>query len=307
MTIQSCAMMVVFYSSITLSLFSNVHYTGDEAVIMVRRFESKNSFISYVMINGRMYIVKQKKDVGKQRASAMREALAAYIAQDLAIAHSVIIISAEDDITGKVNAQVPATLHTIAEGKTVRKQPESKYYRLCLKQRSPQGELGPDRWLTEEIIDQMTWHEQLPTIIALDLFLSNTDRHGGNLFYDEVTDRFCAIDMDNIFRRDLPELACQKLDIMINVYKKQFTAEEIAALVQVRDTLQFLLKQHTSKQIITQLHLFAQQACGKKAGSADKKKMAKKIKHHEEMIVKSRKSIHKLIAVLDKIIGNFHI
>ena len=37
-------------------------------------------------------------------------------------------------------------------------------------------------WLTEIIIDQMTWHRQLPIIIAFDLFISNTDRHRGNLF-----------------------------------------------------------------------------------------------------------------------------
>ena len=54
--------------------------------------------------------------------------------------------------------------------------------------------------LTIVIIYRMTWHVQLPIIVALDLFICNTDRHRGNLFYDAVTDTFCAIDMDDIFR-----------------------------------------------------------------------------------------------------------
>lgn len=194
-------------------------------------------------------------------------------------------------------------MHTIAEGKTVREQPESRYYQLSLKQRSPE-DLLTGRWLTEEIIDQMTWHKQLPIIIALDLFICNTDRHGGNLFYDPVTDCFCAIDMDNIFRRDLPALACKKLDIMVNIHKKKFTKKEIIALASVRDTLQFLLKKYSSKQIIIQLNLFAKQVG--KVSVIDSKKMAKKIAHHEEMIVQSRKSVHKLIDALDEIISNFH-
>lgn len=257
----------------SFSLFARIPYTGKEKVIFNHGFESNNSFISFVTINEHEYIVKQKKDVTKQLLSAVREAVAAFIAQVLDIAHSVTIISAQDDIVGKVNTKLPATLHTIAAGKTVREQPESRYFQLSLKQRSPEDVLT-GRWLTESIIDQITWHEQLPIIIALDLFICNTDRHGGNLFYDPATDCFCAIDMDNIFRRDLPGLACQKLDIMINVHKKRFTKEELKALKSVRNTLQFLLKKYTSKQIIAQFHMCAKQVG--KVNAIDRKKMEKK-------------------------------
>src|SRR5438445_3989322 len=221
------------------SLCSNKIYTGTETVSLINTLHSRNSFITYVLIDERIYIFKQKKDVTKQ-FSVVRDALAAYIAQDLSIAHSVEIVSLKKDFTGKIHAMTPGAILTIAAGATIRDQPESRYYNLSLKQRNLNGDLLPHRWLTEQIIYQITWHKQLPIIIGLDLFLCNTDRHGGNLFYDPQTDSFCAIDMDNIFRRDLPALACAKLQIMI-ANKKQFTQEEIEALASVRDTIQFLL------------------------------------------------------------------
>ncbi|HLW72984.1 MAG TPA: hypothetical protein VKR54_02965 [Candidatus Babeliales bacterium] len=302
--IKHCARSIVICCfTMIFSLFSTIYYTGDEQVVLMSEFESKNSFISYVTINGYQYIIKQKKNIQKQMA-AVRDALAAYIAQDLGIAHSVQIISVTQDIAGKVNKQQPATLHTIAAGKAIIDQPESRYYKLRLKQRSPEDDLLPNRWLTEAIIYQMTWHKQLPLIVALDLFIGNIDRHGGNLFYDPVTDCFCAIDMDNIFRFDLPALACQKLDAMVSL-GKNFTNEEIIALTSVRDTLQFLLRRFTSTQIIDQLHLFVQQAGLRKNNIIKYKSLVKKITNHEAMIIKSRKSVHKLIYVLDKIIDNF--
>lgn len=197
----------------------------------------------------------------------------------------------------------PGAILTIAPGATIRDQPESRYYNLCLKQRTIDGDLLPHRWLTEQIIHQITWHKQLPIIIGLDLFICNTDRHGGNLFYDLHTDSFCAIDMDNIFRRDLPALACAKLQVMIN-HQKQFTHEEIEALKGVRDTIQFLLDRYTSKQLIAQLHFFIKQA-GFSKRILRAEKMAKKIARHEATIRESRASAHKLIQLLNKIINNF--
>lgn len=278
-----------------------ISYTGKEAVVVKGGFESKNSFIAYITINGKRYILKQKKDSGRLM-TAVREALAAYIAQDLNIAHLVKIIAIEDQIPGKVNVQSPATLHTIAAGKSVRSQPESRYSQLCLKQRSPE-DLLLGRWLTEKIIDQITWHVQLPLIVALDLFISNTDRHGDNLFYDPITDCFCAIDMDNIFRRDLPKLACQKLAIMVKIQKKKFTKKEIEALTAVRNTLLFLSQKYTPAHIVEKLNFFAQQVSTNNS-VLNNQIMTKKIMSHKKMIIKSRKSLYLLIDFLDRIIVN---
>lgn len=288
--------------SFLLCAFSHVYaqpiYTGKENVSVINAAESKNSFIMYVIIDGCAYIIKQKRNAEGQ-FSVVRDALAAYIAADLSIAHSVQIIQ---DFPRKIHEMYPAALLTIASGATIRSQPECRYYHLCLKQRTVDNELLHNRWLTETIIEQITWHKQLPIIIGLDLFICNTDRHGGNLFYDPDTDCFCAIDMDNIFRRDLPALACEKLKAMIS-NKKQFTHQEIEALTSVRDTIQFLLDKYPSHHLIEQLHMFAQQAGFVEGSMLYTKKIAKKIARHEAIIVASRESSYKLIKILNKIIS----
>lgn len=87
---------VIFLCSFTLSfsLLSQPIYTGTEKISVLDTFHSRNSFISYVLIDGHPYIFKQKKDVTKQ-FSVVRDAFAAYIAHDLCIAHSVEIVSSK--------------------------------------------------------------------------------------------------------------------------------------------------------------------------------------------------------------------
>ena len=176
---------------------------------------------------------------------------------------------------------------------------------MSLKQRLPNGKVT-GQWLTEKIIDQMTWHKQLPIIIALDLFICNTDRHGGNLFYDPKTDNFCAIDMDGIYRKNVPEMACEKLTMMMNMYHKKFTMKEVIALIKVKKTLKSLLTNYTSKHLINKFNFFIQKAGFIKGSSLYTERIEKKVAHHELMIVESRASVHKLIALLDKIINKFY-
>ncbi len=272
----------------------------EESIFVLDELESHNSIINYVSIDGIRYLLKQKKAVSKQFC-VVRDALAAYIAKDLAIAHTVKIIPANKQFPKKMNPKWPATLHSIAPGKTVRSQPESKYYNLSLKQREP-GEIN--QWFTETIVYQMTWHWQLPIIIGLDLFICNTDRHRANLFYDPKTDLFCAIDMDNIFRRDLPGLAREKLKLMIERNKK-FTDAEIKALMSMRDTLQFLLDRYSSTHLIDKLLFFCKQAGFAQDDPFYTEKVAKKIARHKRIIIQSRTSAYALITLINKIVNDY--
>src|SRR5260221_7122357 len=140
---------IISLSLLSQSLLAKVYYTGNEKVTVTGKLESINSIISYLTINGQEYIIKQKRDTTKQMMAAMREALAAYIAQDLNIAHSVQIISALDNISGKIYKGYPATLHTLAPGKMVSQLKGHKYFLLCLKQRDRNREKITGRWLTE--------------------------------------------------------------------------------------------------------------------------------------------------------------
>lgn len=297
---KSC---MIFLLCVSTFSFSKVSLS--EIAFLEGGFESKNAFINYVVINGQRYIVKQKKECAQTIISVIRDALAAYIAKELGIAHSVEIISPDDDISGKIYQHCPATLLSIAAGKIIRHLAEDhKYFRLSLQQRDPVGldEKILNKWLDETIIFQITWHKQLPIIVALDLFVCNTDRHRGNLFYDDKTDSFCAIDMDNIYRRNLPEFACQNLEKMMYVDNKKFTKKEIRALKRMKKTLEFLLQKYTPDKIIAQLYTFAQQAGYVNDGSEVNKSVTKKIELHKDIIKQSYRSTRKLISILNNIV-----
>ena len=285
-----------------ISIFFNCN--GKANLVVTGKFESTNCFITYIILDNIPCIVKQKK-VENKLVSCIRDALAAYLAKELAIAQSVEIIPAGKSFPGKVNDSWPATLHSIAPGKSIREQKNSKYYQLALKQRRPIDiELVPieQRWLTERMIAQMTWHKQLPVIIALDLFLCNTDRHRGNLFYDAETDSFCAIDMDNIFRRNLPSFAIKKLKLML-ASGKEFTKKEIKALKKLRATLFFLLNRYSAADVIEKMNSLVAESNIVKENIKYKDKIEEKLRRHRKTIKESRSSNYKLIELLDTIIS----
>ena len=106
----------IFFCILVLpfSTFSiNIYYTGKEKAALINTIETRNCVVSYVAINGIVYLLKQKKDPRKQLA-AVRDALAAYIAECLGTAHQVDIIPFKHKFPGKPHSEWPATLHTNA-------------------------------------------------------------------------------------------------------------------------------------------------------------------------------------------------
>jgi len=305
MIVRIIARLTIFTCIIFYDACAKIRYTGNEKVVVTGQFESANSFISYVTIDEHEYIIKQKKDSEKQIIAAMREALAAYIARDLKIAQDVRILQATDHTPGKKYQSHPATLHTLALGKEVSDMHGHKYFLLCLKQRDQNGKKITGKWLTEVIIDQITWHKHIAIMIALDIFLCNTDRNRRNLFYDEQSDSFCAIDMENIYRRNVAEMACKKLHEMIHVYHKKFTKQEVEALLLVKNTLQFLSKKYPPQRIIARVDRYVALAGYVNDGSFLNNKITKKIERHKKMIVQSYDSVQKLMILLDDIINTF--
>ena len=148
----------------------------------------------------------------------------------------------------------------------------------------------------------MTWHRQLPIIIALDLMIGNSDRHCGNLCYDPETDSFCAIDMDDTFNKDLCALACKKLESMIKKNAAPFTKEEKKALFQMRNTLKFLVYTHKPQDLIKKLYYFAKKAGFVKGGKLYNDRIKNKLAYYETMITRTNESAYKLIALIDTII-----
>lgn len=294
----------VFSLIMTSFVFSkNFFYTAQEKIRLINTLETKNCFISYIRIKGLVYLIKQKKDGNKQLA-VVRDALAAYMAECLDIAHKVYIVPFDKDYPGKIKMAWPATLHTIVPGDTVRKQRDCRYNALRLRQFWANAKTFADKGLTRNIITHMTWHKQLPVIIALDLIMGNSDRHCGNLCYDPATDSFWAIDMDDTFNKDLCKLACQKLKYMIEKEKVIFTQEEILALQSMRNALQFLMRKNKPKDLISKLYVFAKQAGFSKGSSMYNDRIEKKLLYYESMIIKSYASAYKLIKLIDKIVAS---
>jgi hypothetical protein len=254
------------------------------------------------MIDGKTYLLKQKKAFKKQLA-VVRDALAAYVASALRIAHRVEVIDAKEKIPGKAKEYWPATLHTLAQGETVRKQPKIKYSKLRLRQFWALAQTFEEKGLTKLIIEHMTWHRQLPEIIALDLIIGNSDRHCGNLCYDDTTDTFCAIDMDDTFNKDLCVLAYKKLQHMINEENIVFTKDEIKALKHMLNTLKFLTRRYTPQDLIEKLHYFAKKAGFGKGGKMHDARIDRKLVSYEATIVQTYISAQKLISLLDKIVN----
>ena len=291
----------IMTSFFAFNVMANSFYSNTDNIVLMSSFETKNCCASYVMIHGCKYLVKQKKAYKKQLA-VVRDALAAYIAQDLAIAHRVYVISSKKKFPGKVHPYWPATLHTLAPGETVRKQRNSKYNALRIKQEWAHAQSFDEKGLTKIIINFMTWHWQLPIIIALDLIIGNSDRHCGNLCYDPQTDSFCAIDMDDTFNKDLCIIAYKKF-IMMKKAKNNFTKEEKRALVQMKNTLKFLVNRHKPRTLINKLHFFAKKAGFVKGSTLYDESVKKKLLYYESMITQSNASAYKLIALLDQIIN----
>ena len=150
----------------------------------------------------------------------------------------------------------------------------------------------------------MTWHRQLPEIIALDLIIGNSDRHCGNLFYDPSTDTFWAIDMDDTFNKDLCFFACKKLKSMMKDDNAPFTEKEICALTSMRNTLKILVHKYTPSDLIKKLYSFAKKAGFVKGSDIYDDKVHRKLLYYEKIIKQSHASAYQLISLLDKIVSN---
>lgn len=302
--VQYYFFMIPFF--IFFSLNSTDHFTfqelislDKEAVKITDYYEFPNCFITYVTIHRKPYVLKQKKRP-KKGMSAVCDMLAAWIGKDLKIVHSAQIISAEQDFPGKKKGW-PALLLTIAPGKTIRNQPKSKYFELDLKQKKDDDIFAHDSWLTEKMIHQITWHNQLPILVALDLFIGNTGRHTANLFYDPKQDIFCGIDMDHCYSINLSSIAIARFNFMI-LNKKTFTQKEIKALRIMKNTLEFLVEHHSPKKIIEQLDLLVNQGGMANAIAGIRNNLSAT----KTVIEESYASSVNLISLLDKIIRTFY-
>lgn len=262
---------------------------------LIKTYEMRFCYISFVRINGQEYIVKQKKsNYFKKIVSVVRDAITAHIAEDFGIAHRIAMIPAGKKFPGKPRTDWPATLHTIAPGKMIKAQ-NSRYDGMNIKQ----ADIGFRR-------DMLTWmikHPTLIMIVAMDTFLCNHDRHRGNLFYHGKTDSFCAIDMDSSFKYNLCALACKNFTAMLNNRNLRLSSREIGALTSYKEYLEFLIDRHHPEDTIAQYDEFVDCAGFVEGNPALYTQwIALEIERNRRMIRESYKDVLTLIPILEQLI-----
>src|SRR5579863_4095121 len=138
--------------------------------------------------------------------TAIREAVSTEIGKDVCNINRIKIFPPHDASISSVD-RMPndiKTLHIYVPGKEVgevindhrRKNTE---HHICKNEFSIEYGLKD-----KETLEILTKHKDLAPIVALDIYVNNHDRHNGNIFYDEQSNHFYAIDMDRAFSDNHP-------------------------------------------------------------------------------------------------------
>lgn len=261
---------------------------------LIKTLEMRFCYISFVRINGKEYIVKQKKsDCFRKIVSVVRDTIAAHLAEGFIPAHHVAIIPAGKKFPGKPRTDWPATLHTIAPGKMIKAQ-NSKYNGMNIKQ----ANIGFRR----DMLPWMMKHAILTKITAFDTRFCNHDRHRGNLFFDPKTGSFCAIDMDSLLKYNLCALACKNFTVMLNNKNLRLNRAEIDVLKRYKEHLEFLIKAHHPDEILELYDFFAEQAGFVPGSSLYTQKIALEMERNKRIIKESYKDAQRLIPILEKLV-----
>jgi hypothetical protein len=160
--------------------------------------------------------------------------------------------------------------------------------------------------ITPETLEKIAHRNDLLDIIALDIFMLNMDRHGGNYIYNKYNDSFIGIDMDHClyplyFERKKPlhkiALAARELSTYLKTTLAQleWSSTHIKALKRIRATLKKLMSTFPAKKLVKVAYIIAHQTNWKYT-PADEKLM-------KELFDLNHQACLELIAILDGIIA----
>jgi len=262
-----------------------------DKVEFVRTLEKVTCHINFITIDGKDFLVKQKKKlVAYATLSTVCEALAAHIAESFSdLAHKVDIIPAGKKMLGKVYIECPATLHTIAPGRSA-KESGTIYESMDLRQK--------DIGFNYALLKWMVRHPTLVTIVALDTFLCNGDRHRGNIFYNEADNTFYAIDMEASFKYNYCILACSNITHMMIDLTYVLSDDGLNVLDEYKKNLEFLIAHHTLEKTIEKYYDFLEQAGIVEGSCLFTKKVQMDILYSIAIIKESYEDAKKLVAIL---------
>ena len=268
--------------------------TNPQDVELLSIQEMRFCYISFVRINGKKYIIKQKKsDCLRKLVGVVRDAVMAHCAENFIDAHLVDIIPAGKEFPGKPRKDWPATIHTIAPGKMIKDQ-NSRFNHMNIKQAAVGFRYDMLEWMAKDAT--------LIKIVAFDTVLCNHDRHRGNLFYNAKTDSFCAIDMDSACKYNLCALACQNFTAMLNNRKLQLSGKELRVLIEYKKHLQFLIDHYQPEDRLALYDYFAQKAGFVEGSPIYLPKFVLEMEHNKEVIIASYQDAQKLVKIVGQLI-----
>jgi hypothetical protein len=254
--------------------------------------EMRFCYISFVRINGEIYLIKQKKVVNKI-LGAVRDPFTAHIAETFGIAHRVGVIPADVEFSGKFRTDWPATIHTVAPGKMIKAQ-NSRYDGMNIKQ--------ADVGFRRDMLSWMAKHPVLVMVVALDTFLNNHDRHRGNLFYEPKTDSFCAIDMDSALKYNLCALGCKNFTAMLYDRHLNLSNKEIKTLGLYKEYLEFLIDNHKAEDTLGTYNYFVEKSGFVEGSALYTQKVALELERNRRMIMESYQDAQKLVKIIEQVI-----
>lgn len=272
---------------------------------LINTIETRFCYISFVRVNGKKYIIKQKKsDCIRKIVGVVRDAITAHIAESFGkslqlnhdLAHRVDVIPAGQEFIGKLRTDWPATIHTIAPGEMVKKQKE-----LFAGMNIKQADIG----FRHDMLEWMIKHPALIVYVALDTFLCNHDRHRGNLFYNPKTSSFCAIDMDSSFKFNLCALACKNFTEMLQDQRLELKRKEVNVLIKYKKYLQFLIDNYKSEDTLQMYDYFVQKAGFVEGSVLYTEKVALEIAGNRLVIMQSYEDAQELVKIVGKLIEKF--
>jgi len=285
--------LIIVFSFISYTVAAHFVDITSTAVKLLSLEKMRFCYISFVKVDGKDFLVKQKHKERKL-LGCIRDALTAHVAETFSIAHKVSILSAGMKFPGKVEKAWPATIHTIAPGRVVKKN-DTPYRRMNIKQ--------AEEGFRRDMLPWMAKHDALAQIIAIDVFLNNHDRHRGNVFFNEMKNSFCAIDMDSAFKYNLCKLACKNFRRMLaNGSLFPLSAKEVRALRIFRDTIALLIDQYSPDYMVEKYDEFARQAGFVPGSPLYVPRVAEEMEHNRKIIRQSHKDAKELVKIVNSIL-----
>lgn len=286
-------------------------FPEDVFFILKNEMETPTCIISYIHSSkDEEFVVKQIKDLSSdQQLLLVLDTLGCQIAEEVGIPlNKVRLISAGKPFVGKKMLDFPATLHTLAMGLSLEEDnpfPGLDIHQRFRRKNSPAWDFwGPlpieKTGLTKVVVRGMSYHADLPLIVALDTFVGNADRSYPNIYYDNSKDRFCGIDMAASFNTQLAFYAALHLE---KTTKNDFSSEELAALISYKETLESLLKIWPAKRQKQALWEITKKAGFKKEAGFFDKPLYQRICFHIKNIDVNYAECVRLMEVLNTLLG----